>query len=306
MIKFAAIAITYSVILFSTFTANAQRFKNKNKYNAVGGSVGFTNYFGDLNPGDNFYNLNFRTTGVALAAHFIKKFKPRLSARGQLQVGTIYGNDSKTNREGDNLFRHRRNLSFKNTICELKADVIFDLRENRRDLRKRPPFNYYLFAGVAGFYHNPKAKLDGKWYALQPLGTEGQNIDGVGVDGKYSRFGVAIPFGVGVKYKYKTFWDIGFEMGMRYAFTDYLDDVSTNYVGRDNFSKDDIAYKLNDRALEAATDEEQLVYSNGEYYVNGYGQEGNQRGDSNNDWYWSYNISLTYIIQPRFESPKFR
>lgn len=306
MIKSAAIPVMFFVMLLSVFTADAQRFKNKYKYNAIGGSIGFTNYFGDLNPAENFYNFNFRTTGIALAAHYIKKLGTRISARGQFQVGTIYGNDSKTKREGDALFRHRRNLSFKNTIYELKADLIVDLWENRRDLRKRSDWNYYVFAGIAGFYHNPKAKLNGKWHALQPLGTEGQNIDGVGVDGRYSKFGVAIPFGVGVKYKYKTFWDIGFEIGMRYAFTDYLDDVSSNYVDRTRFSKDDPAYWLADRALESATSEEEIIYENGEYYVNGYGREGEKRGDINTDWYWSYNFTLTYIIQPRFESPKFR
>jgi len=306
MIKYSAILFSVIIMLFYTIEANAQRFKNKHKYNSVGGSVALTHYFGDLNPAGDFYSLNIRTTGIGLAAHYIKKLNPRLSVRGQLQVGTIYGNDAKTSRKKDGIYRNRRNLSFKNTLYELKADVIIDLMENRRDLRKRSDWNYYAFVGLAGFYHNPKAKIDGKWHALQPLGTEGQNIDGVGVDRRYSKFGLAIPFGVGVKYKYKTFWDISFEVGMRATFTDYLDDVSTNYVGRDKFSEDDIAYRLNDRALEAATDEETLVYENGEVYVNGYGREGEQRGSPSNDWYWSSNITLTYIIQPRFESPKFR
>ena len=34
------------------------------------------------------------------------------------------------------------------------------------------------FVGVGGFYFNPKAKYEGKWVSLQPLGTEGQGLNG--------------------------------------------------------------------------------------------------------------------------------
>ena len=36
---------------------------------------------------------------------------------------------------------------------------------------------------------------------------------------------VSIPFGIGIRYKLNHYWDLGFEAGVRYTFSDYLDDT---------------------------------------------------------------------------------
>ena len=87
--------------------------------------------------------------------------------------------------------------------------------------------NPYIFTGVSVFHINPKAKLNGTWYDLQPLGTEGQGIDPS--QKPYSLWQFSIPIGIGFKYAFDKQWGIGLEYGIRKTFTDYIDDVSTNY-----------------------------------------------------------------------------
>jgi len=62
---------------------------------------------------------------------------------------------------------------------------------------------------------------------LQPLGTEGQGI--AGYDEKYKLFSIGIPAGLGVKFNFNKTVNVGLEMGVRYTFTDYIDDVGGKY-----------------------------------------------------------------------------
>ncbi len=52
---------------------------------------------------------------------------------------------------------------------------------------------------------------------------------GVGKKGYYSLCNVAIPFGLGFRFTFGKFFSLGAEWGMRFTFTDYLDDVSGEY-----------------------------------------------------------------------------
>ena len=87
----------------------------------------------------------------------------------------------------------------------------------------------YLFAGIGGFYYNPKAEYQGDWIALQPLGTEGQYLS----DGPkpYRLFSASVPLGIGFKTTISPSWRIGFELAVHKTFTDYIDDVSGRYYG---------------------------------------------------------------------------
>jgi hypothetical protein len=82
--------------------------------------------------------------------------------------------------------------------------------------------------GLGLFHFNPYAydSVDNKVF-LKPLSTEGQ---GIYPDKKpYSLWQANIPFGGGVKFAINENLRIGFEIGLRKLFTDYLDDVSTSY-----------------------------------------------------------------------------
>jgi hypothetical protein len=84
----------------------------------------------------------------------------------------------------------------------------------------------YLFGGLAGIFFNPQGPYNGAWYNLQPLGTEGQGING---KRKYSRFTGVVPAGIGFRYGLTRKYTLGLEFGIRKTFTDYLDDTHGFY-----------------------------------------------------------------------------
>ena len=110
----------------------------------------------------------------------------------------------------------------------------------------------YLFAGISVFKYNPEAQFiydpnsphltrpnssynllqdrDGDYVELQPLGTEGQETTEFNERKRYNLTQIGLPVGFGFKFKLSTQWTLGLEYGIRFTFTDYLDDVSTTYV----------------------------------------------------------------------------
>lgn len=193
------------------------------------GGIGTSSYFGDL-----------KDPGVAIDAKptlnigLQNYFHPRISARAELTMFTLKGDDASS----DAPTRQVRNLSFKSTNFELNVVGIVDLFPPMgRRFYQRPNFNAYGFAGVGVMYMNPKAELNGETYALQPLRTE--NVS-------YSRIQPVIPYGLGIRIKVNPFMNIGIESGWRLTFTDYVDDVST--VHPDKTGWDPIRAQLSDRS----------------------------------------------------------
>ena len=99
-------------------------------------------------------------------------------------------------------------------------------------------------------YFNPKAKLNGTSYALQPLGTEGQGIDGN--PAPYSRIAIGLPIGLGAKYKLTRKIQIGIEISNTYTNSDYIDDAHDKYYDNDAIrdAYGDIAAELADRTID--------------------------------------------------------
>mgnify|MGYP001954824861 CR=1 FL=1 len=101
----------------------------------------------------------------------------------------------------------------------------------------------YIFGGVGLMYFNPKGLDDsGQWVKLQPLGTEGQGLNGE--PDKYNRVTFTIPYGIGIGKSIDRYWGINVEFTMRQTFTDYIDDVSGNYYGRQRLYNAKIAEGL--------------------------------------------------------------
>jgi hypothetical protein len=65
----------------------------------------------------------------------------------------------------------------------------------------------------------------------------------------YNLFQVAIPFGLGVRFKLNEAVDFSADPGFRYLFTDYIDDVSRNYVDSGMFESQ-LARALSHRSKE--------------------------------------------------------
>ncbi|MBK0404399.1 outer membrane beta-barrel protein [Adhaeribacter sp. BT258] len=298
MKNFCSIAVL-GVLFFSlvaTTDADAQRFTRKKTYSSVGVHLNAMNYFGDIVPEADFTSLRFKSTRPNIGVSYMRRFTPRISVRAALAWGRITGDDAKSasQNEAENYPRFVRNLRFRNDIKELSVVGTIDLFENRGTYLKRPDWSPYAFAGVAVFAHNPKAEDNsGNFVALQPLGTEGQLAADRGAKGyedQYSKVQIAIPFGAGVRYKLDRNWDLGFEIGWRKTFTDYLDDVSSNYVLSDADLPSAKAVEMANRSFDRS--------------VHGPGQ---QRGDkTDQDWYIVTGFNLTYILPTNVRSPKFR
>jgi hypothetical protein len=210
-IKFLAAA---AAIIATTLSVNAQDRE-------AGIFIGTAQYQGDLSMKQ--INLSETKLGFGILGRYY--FNPRVNLKGALNYGWIEGDDknygSATDPDPDG--RWKRNLNFHSHILELSGQVevnILPFISNSKRYRFAP----YVFAGASLFHFNPTTEYNGKTVALQPLGTEGQLLNGQ--DKRYHRLQGSIPYGFGLKYSLGNFWNIGLEFGQRKTFTDYLDDVS--------------------------------------------------------------------------------
>jgi Domain of unknown function (DUF6089) len=192
----------------------------------IGLSIGAAHYFGDLNT-----NVRVNRPKLAIGAFFRKQFGNYIAVRVGAQFAQIGYADKYYS---DNEFQRRRNLSFNSSIWELSLQGDFNFFKFLPD---NPDYRFtpYVTIGASIFSYDPYAYLNGKKYFLRPLGTEGQATAAYPNRKPYSSMGFAVPFGVGVKYAINEKMNIGFEVLHRFTNTDYLDDVSTTYVGIDKF-----------------------------------------------------------------------
>jgi len=348
--RFFIVAILSFSFLMSITTVQAQRYKRESfgkakRYTSIGIMMNASNYFGDIVPRSSFSSADLQLTRPSFGAIVSRKISSRISVRGSFAYARIKGDDfvSASPNDANARFRYVRNLSFRNDIYELAGTISYDFISNTNIFYKRPKWVPYVFIGIGGFYHNPKGKLtsnesnglSNNWVALQPLGTEGQGIDG---KKRYSLLQVTIPYGLGVRYKLSNHIDISFEIGLRQTFTDYLDDVSGNYPDKkvlDQMSPLARAFSARSLATESAggkdrnidalasylygSDNYKQVYYNGvdgqTYTVYGHGidthtgqyeNKGQQRGNpKDKDQYLLTGFHVSYIIFKGVRCPKF-
>ena len=276
-------AFVLGLALVATPEADAQQFSKRKQYNSVGFSLNAMNYFGDITPVSSFTSLRLGATRLGAGVSITRRFFPRVSGRFDSQAADPNGPDSK--------FRYNRNFSFRNDIIEASAVVIFDLIENRNNYLKRPDFVPYVFAGVAGFYNNPKGLYsDGTYVDLQPLKTEGQAT-------AYGKTQLSIPFGGGIRYRINRNFDASLEIGWRKTFTDYIDDVGGKYAPLSAVSSSPTQLYFANGITRSQTGE-----------FSGFTSPASQRGDAGNktDWYIVTGVTLNYILTPHIKNPKFR
>jgi hypothetical protein len=163
-----------------------------------------------------------------------------LGFRLAANIGVLEGDDKLApNKGGDEVTRLERNLNFKSNLIEgyFAAEfypTVFVERYDGLAGKLRP----YGVIGIGMYHFNPKTKDDnGNWVALQPLHTEGQGFAEYPDRKVYKLTQMEIPMGFGVKYYLKENMFIGFEVLHRKLFTDYVDDVSTNYIDPILFDK---------------------------------------------------------------------
>ncbi|MCR4738085.1 MAG: DUF6089 family protein [Bacteroidales bacterium] len=239
----------------------------------IGAFGGIAFYCGELT--DNI----FRQVKPAGGLIYRYNLSPRWALKADIIFSKVSGSDGKTN---DN---YERNLNFVSPISEIGVQVELNFFKLYNATGKNH-FTPYIFAGIALFSFNPQDSLPGSpLYNLQSLGTEGQGLEGQ--KKKYSLTNVAIPFGIGIKATLGRHIAIGAEWGMRYTFTDYLDDVGGVYYDNDILreQRGDIAANLADRRVPTPEHPDLIHEDNGV-----------QRGVSTTkDWY-SF-VGLTFTVK---------
>jgi len=239
-------------------------------------TVGAAHYFGDLNTRASF-NKPKPSFGLFFRKQFSNYIGVRLSGR--------YAQLGYSDRYSKNDFQRTRNLSFNTNVWEIAAQGDFNFFKFLPN-DERYFYTPYVTLGVGAFSYDPYAYIAGKKEFLRPLGTEGQTI---GYDGRkpYSTVALCIPFGVGIKYNLTEKLNLSFEIAHRFTLTDYLDDVSTTYVGIDKFpatGNGPTAALLQDRSYEI--DANNII-----------GVEGRQRGFAKQkDQYMIVEFGLSFNI----------
>jgi hypothetical protein len=208
----------------------AQKF---GAHTSISFGVGTSNYMGDLAPLRAMPQVGIQTMRWNAGAQFTRHFSSNFSARFGLKYIRLAGDDNYFDREGEYAGSYYRNLHFRNDLKELTILGVFELKKNRPFIRKRPLIAPYLMSGIAVFSHDPLARKDattsnGSVVKSNWVSLHGQTMPSEGVS--YGLVGIALPFGVGVRYRISNDFDLAFEAMHRIYFGDYLDDVSDNRV----------------------------------------------------------------------------
>lgn len=274
------LALFFVALLF-TGTVVAQKSLSRSELGLAGGGM---NYIGDLNGQSMFGKVNL-AGGLTARYNF--------DTRWSLALCGTYGHIEGGNPD----IIARRNLSFRSYIVEGCIRAEFNFFPYGVDNRTQKAFTPFIFCGLGLFGFNPKAlyadTITGEptWYDLQPLATEGQGTQAYPDRQRYKLLDVYMPFGIGLRWRLSPAVHLSAEYGWRKTWNDYLDDVSTTYVGTDVLMAEDgggaMAVRLADRSSEVQPG-----------YVNAVGIK---RGDDSlPDWYAYFNISLTFSMELLF------
>ncbi|NND77233.1 MAG: hypothetical protein HKN39_03545 [Flavobacteriales bacterium] len=265
------------LFVFAFFQGNSQRILSKTHkpYGEIGLNFGTSYYIGDLNPFQHFEHNNFMFG-------FSYKWNP--TRRHALKLYGLRTSLEAYDSDNKNPDLVNRNLHFRTKILEIGAGLEINFYEYAIG-KKQDNITPYLWSGLTYFSFNPEAEIEGAWFELNSLNTEGQGSVLMGEPYKLNQ--LAVPIGLGFKVNMGGRFAFNMEYGVRKLFTDYLDDVSTVYANEDLLREDNglLAVLLADRSLIE-------VRPNGT-------NEGLERGDPNNkDWYFITQASIAIKLGP--------
>lgn len=296
-------------ILLITGIALYLPISSKAQYLEYGANAFGTMYFGDLTHVHSFLYSTRSGAGV----HFRRHLTKSLSLRADVNLAMLAGSDNtpyvknqtsqgkyteffKLNDSLGKVFSHRpdvvlRNLSFRSVLREFNFVLEYKLGEVMIN-SNTPRFNYYLFSGFNVYAFDPEARsdsADGAWFRLKGFSTEGQGMPNFypGVE-DYKTTQIGIPLGIGIRWTLDKYTRVAAEIGYRFIFTDYLDDVSGKYV-----VPSVVASVKGQRAAEFIDRSSQL-----HPYLKDYYKLGDSRGNPGNDGYLFFGFSVSKVIYP--------
>jgi hypothetical protein len=234
--------------------------------------LGGSNYQGEMQE----FIFDFK--GMRPASAFGIHYAPNafLSFQAEFMVGKLSGRDALNSMNQSNRVR---NLSFESGLQELSILARFNLLNSNRI-----PVVPYGTGGVAVFRVDPfTTDGEGNKVFLYPLSTEGQGLPQYPKRHVQNRVRLSLPFGPGLEVRLTKYLRIDLEVLFRKTFTDYIDDVSSEYP--------DEAILLAARgpkAVELSWRGDEVAGGNPNFPA-----AGSQRGNPlHMDWYHSFNVRL--------------
>lgn len=186
-------------LTFSTFT------KTQGQIHEFGAGLGGLNYIGEVNP-----RLNFTTFRPAGSLFYRFNSLNRCTAfKLGITAGQLIGNETRS-KEPVAMVRQAR---FKGMLWDgsLMAEYNFI---NYRDKKQLLKFSPYLTSGIALFAYNSTT-----------------TTNSVAEPSNESRYDIALPIGIGIKFILGKHWNLGIESIARKSFTDQLDGISNAEIG---------------------------------------------------------------------------
>ncbi len=236
------------ILIASTSKSFSQSLTLGNGKVELGFGFGPLFFLGDLggNHGEGkrfIKDVNLPLTKIAKGAYVNIYPMEWLGFRVAVNQGKLEGYDSLIKEKGDaEEYRRQRNLQFRSPLLEAYAAVefyptVFFEKYDGLQGKLRP----YGLIGAGFFKFRPQGKYyapDGstQWVDLQPLRLEGQGMAEYPDRKEYKLSSFEIPIGGGLKYYIKETMYVGFEILHRKSFTDYVDDVSTEYIDANLFA----------------------------------------------------------------------
>lgn len=240
------ISVLYFLLLLSIGAIKAQGFYNKNAWRAkkveLTGGIGASNFLGDLGGrdrvGSNFiWDLEFVKTRYVAHITYQYYLAEKIAIRPSFYFARVAGDDALTQER----FRNHRNLNFTSNLYEFsitgeyqfikeKIGNIYGVKTStgKKLGLKSMAIGTYVSAGIGVVMFNPKGiGPNGARVALRKLSTEGQGLPGGPKN--YKRATIVLPLGVGFRKSLDKTTGIKLELSHRFTFSDYIDDVSTNY-----------------------------------------------------------------------------
>ena len=223
--------------------------------------------------------------------YMMAMYQHAIGLRLEATFGEVMGYDSILKPVKETTFgRYERNLSFKSRIADFQLSAeVHPLYFRNFDDEEPPRFSPYAVIGIGYFSFEPQARLNGRWYSLQHLRTEGQGFAEYPDRQPYKLNQINFAGGLGLKYEINSMINARLEVNHRILRTDYLDDVSTTYIDPALFAnylpanRAAIAQQLYNRKAELDPNETILL--------------DNQRGDpEDDDAFFTIQLKIGFIL----------
>lgn len=210
----------FIILLLLPYLSMAQRYHptgvEARELIAVG--AGTTSYYGDIDG-----TAAFPDGSPHIALTYEYRFLSHLGLRAAGSWYRLAASDAQSSKPD----LQDRNLTFHSSNWELSlqaAAYLFPLEPTLWWQRKK--LNAYALIGLGITAYNPKADYQGQAWELRSMQTEGV---------AYGRTAIVVPFGAGLQIRLSPQLDAALQLSYHRSFTDYLDDVSTQYQDQELF-----------------------------------------------------------------------